>query len=58
MRALVGATALIPDRVEKITMNILLVIPSEVEESRDVGLRRSCGVSRLRFAPLDMTAML
>ena len=31
------------------------VIPSEVEESRDITLRQRHGILRLRFAPLRMT---
>jgi hypothetical protein len=58
MRAVAGADGFIADGLEKITVNILAVIPSEVEESRDVTLGYFCGVSRLRFATLEMTEIL
>jgi len=35
----------------------MAVIPSEVEESRGVTTRNRCGILRLRFASLRMTAV-
>jgi len=58
MRAVAGADFTVTNDMEKTPVNILAVIPSEVEESRDVTLGYFCGVSRLRFATLEMTEIL
>jgi hypothetical protein len=55
MRAAHRADFIVANRLEKTSVNISTVIPSEVEESRDVTLGYFCGVPRLRFALLGMT---
>jgi hypothetical protein len=55
LRAVARSIDLITERMEKITVNSFTVIPSEVEESRDVTFWRFRGIPRLCFASLGMT---
>ena len=58
MRGVVGADFVVANHLEKTAVNSFIVIPSELEESRDATFWYFRGIPRLRFASLGMTPML
>jgi hypothetical protein len=58
LRAIAGADSVVADNLEKIAVNSFIVIPSEVEESRNAAFWYFRGIPRLRFASLGMTPVL
>jgi hypothetical protein len=58
MRGVVGTDFVVANHLEKTAVNSFIVIPSEVEESREATFWYFRGISRLRFASLGKTPTL